>query len=301
MTRLLTHFFRRRRKKPTARFDTVLQVQLDSVRAADPETQAQWLHVQRMLSQQVPEPRGVPSRLMPRLAFGVVVVAALIVGGYFYVVSVSPPGDTFVTERGQQTRLVLQDSSEVMLNYATELVVQKLRPDTPRRLSLKGEAYFRVHRNETPFIVSTDVAEVQVIGTEFNLRSRDGVLEVAVTKGIVRVTASKDGKDSSLTLTQNEMAVVAQNNFPGRTGNIPSPEYPGWMKGRLFFNRTPFEVACRELEMRFDVTIKFEDGNVRKEVVTGVLHAGNADAAIAALCGLTGRAFRQNGQEYLIY
>ncbi|MBX2991449.1 MAG: FecR domain-containing protein [Bacteroidetes bacterium] len=267
----------------------------------DTNTHAQWLRLQRALEQQATDSRRAQARLIPRLAYGTAILVAAIIGGYFYFTPGSSSRDTFITERGQQTRLILQDSSEVTLNYATELVVQKLKPDKPRLLSLKGEAYFRVRHNETPFIVSTDVAEVQVVGTEFNLRSRDGLLEVAVTKGIVRVTASRDGRDSSLTLTQNEMAVVAQNDFPGRRGIIPSPEYPGWMEGELFFNRTAFEAACREIEMRFDVTIKFEDGNVKQEAVTGVLHAGNADSALTALCGLTGRRFKHNGNEYFIY
>lgn len=299
MMKLIEILFGRRRPEIPST-DTTIEAEFGRIRMTEPETKAQWLRLQRALEQQA-APSRAQSRLVPRLAFGAAIIAVALAGVYLYFISDSPARDIFVTERGQQTRLVLQDSSEVTLNYETELVVQKLPPEKPRLLALKGEAYFRVRHNQTPFIVSTDVADVQVVGTEFNLRSRDGLLEVAVTKGIVRVTASRDGKDSSLTLTQNEMAVCMHNAFPWKTGNIPSPEYPGWMEGKLFFNRTSFAAACRELEMRYDISISIEEGNVKSEVVTGVLSAGDPESAISALCGLTGRKFKQNGNEYFIY
>ena len=301
MIRLLEQLLRRRRPERAVMPDPVLQAEFDGIRKMDPETPVQWLRLQRTLAQQTPEPRRIQSRLIPRFAFSVAIVAAAIIGSYFYFTPEASQPATFVTHRGQQTRLTLQDSSEVTLNYVSELVVQRLSPDKPRLLSLKGEAYFRVRHNPMPFIVSTGFAEVQVVGTAFNLRSREGMLEVAVTEGIVRVTATKDGKDSSVTLTHDEMAVVAKNDFPRKTGKLPSPEYPGWMGGKLFFNRATFEAACRELEMRFDVIIRIEDRNVLSEVVTGMLSAHNADSAVAALCGLAGKQFRRIGQEYLIH
>jgi ferric-dicitrate binding protein FerR (iron transport regulator) len=248
------------------------------------------------LAQRETEDRPTRARIVPRLAFGVAITAAAIIGGYFVFKPQVPP-DTFATRKGEQKHLVLQDGSEVTLNYATDLVIQRMQPNKPRLLSLTGEAHFLVRRNETPFIVSTNCAEVQVVGTEFNLRARDGMLEVAVIHGIVKVSA----KDSTLTLSQNQRAFCALNSFPKRIGDMPSPEYPGWIQGKLFFDRTSFEAACREIEMRFDIAIRIDDANVRNEIVTGMLNAKNAESALIALCGLTGKRFRNDGHAYTIY
>ncbi len=195
----------------------------------------------------------------------------------------------------------LSDGSQLTLNYATEVVVPKLHQGEPRRVSLEGEAYFRVERSESPFIISTKYGEVVVLGTEFNLRAREGILEVAVMSGTVNVSVAKEGKDSTLQLTQNQRAVCPQNDFPTRIANIPSSEYPGWMHGKLFLDGTSLLTACSEIEMRFNVTIRFSDRHLGSEVITGILDAGNAESAVAALCELTGTKYRRENREYDIY
>ncbi len=282
-------------------FDALLQDGFARLRSVDSETRAQWLRLQRSLAQNEGEVRKRNHRLIPRLAFAVAIVVAALVGTYFYFSPRQLSADTFITGKGEQQRLVLKDSSEVTLNYATELVVPKLQAGKPRLLSLRGEAYFHVRRNETPFIVSTGYADVQVVGTEFNLRAREGMLEVAVINGIVNVRVIKAGKDSTLTLTQNQMALCAQSGFPKRIGNVPSPEYPGWMSGKLFFDKTSFAAACREIEMRFDVMVTIEDQQLRDEIITGTLEAKTAESALTALCGLTKKRFQFDGQSFKIF
>lgn len=267
--------------------------------SADPETNLQWLRLQRTLAKQPQEVRQAQTRLIPRFAFGFAVIAAAIVGAYFYFMPRELAPETYATRKGEQTRVVLQDSSEVTLNYATQLIVPKMESGKARLLSLIGEAFFKVRRNETPFIVSTEFVDVRVVGTEFNVRAREGMVEVAVIHGSVNVSNAKDGK--MLVLTQGQRALCARAGAPQLIDNVPSIEYPGWMHGRLLFDKATFADACREIEMRFDVTIRIDDANVRNEIVMGMLNAKNAESAITALCGLTGKTFRHDGQEYEIY
>jgi ferric-dicitrate binding protein FerR (iron transport regulator) len=231
----------------------------------------------------------------------VTVIATAIVAVYVYLSTTQRPPDTFATRRGEHKEIVLSDSSKVILNYASRLVVPKQPAGQPRRVSLTGEAYFRIQPSETPFIVSTEYAGVQVVGTEFNLRARGGALGVAVIAGVVEVSVVKDGKDSSLLFSRNQMGLVPQNEFPRRTGDIPSADYPGWMHGKLFLDRTPFLAAVREVEMRFDVSIKTDSQLVRSDIITGILDARTAETAVAALCELTGRRFTHEGQEFHVY
>ena len=269
----------------------------------DPETHQQWLRLQRAMAQSETQPLPIRSRFIPRFALGAAAVAIATVGAYVYFSFTQGP-DTFATGRGERQEIVLDDGSQATLSYATELVVQKQERDKPRRVTLTGEAYFRVQPRqvgETPFIVSTQYADVEVVGTEFNLRTREGALEVAVIDGTVKVSVAKEGSDSTLLLTQHQMALVPQNDFPRRIGNIPSLEYPGWMHGKLFLNRTSFLDAIREIEMRFDVTITIEDRNVRSELLTGILDAKTATSAVAALCELTGKSFTHEGEKFRVY
>ncbi|MBI4428912.1 MAG: FecR domain-containing protein, partial [Ignavibacteriales bacterium] len=181
------------------KMNKALQAELEKLRNVDPQTQRQWMRLQKAIVENAAEAPS-KSRSMPRFAFATSVVAFAIVGVYLYFTSLQPAPERFSTVRGQQKEVVLNDGSQVTLNYATELVVQKLRPGDPRRLSLSGEAFFRVEKNNAPFIVSTSFAEVHVVGTEFNVRAREDALEVAVIRGVVNVRVVKDGKDSTLVL-----------------------------------------------------------------------------------------------------
>jgi len=240
---------------------------------------------------------------MPRLALGVASIVGLAVGAYLYFspFSSKSSSDTIVTGRGEQKEVVLDGGSRITLNHTSKLIMEKLQSERARRVSLEGEAYFSVQPGGAPFIVSTDYGVVRVVGTEFNLRARGGALEVAVIRGVVDVSAVKDGKDSTLLLSQHQMALVPLNDFPRRTGDIPSPDYPGWMHGKLFLDRTSFLAACREIEMRFDVSIKIDNQLVRSDIITGILNARTAESAVAALCELTGRRFKRDGQEFHVY
>lgn len=267
------------------------------VRSVDPDTRAQWLRLLRTLESAPSAVRHARLVWVPRLAALGVLVAGLLAGWYFVLRPLSETTEQFVTDRGEQLQVVLPDSTEVMLNYATELTVQKFQPGQARRLTLRGEALFRVRNNATPFIVSTDVAEVRVTGTEFNVRVRDGRAEIAVLRGAVAVTA----QDSTLGLTVHQMAVCGKGSVPQHAGTLPSPEYPGWLNGKLFLHRTSFAAACRELELRFDIEIRLDDPTLRDERISGVLDVRTPQSALTALCGLAGKRFRLDGESYSIY
>lgn len=301
MLKALQVVFRSSTKEEAHEIHALLTKEFNSLRQVETETTSQWLRLQRSIAAQRETTPKSRSSLIPRFAFGFAVIAVAIAGAYFYFMPRELAPETFATRKGEQTRLVLHDSSEVTLNYATELVVPRMEIGKARLLSLQGEAFFRVRHNETPFIVSTEFADVQVVGTEFNVRVREGLLEVAVIHGTVNVSALKDGKGNALTLTKGQRAICDRKGTPRLFDDVPSLEYPGWMHGKLFFDKTTFAATCREIEMRFDVAIRIDDANVRNEIVTGMLNAKNAESAVTALCGLTGKRFRNDGTTYNIY
>ncbi len=293
--------FRRMNRPDESPINRILQKRFLQLRNADPETDRQWLRVQHAITEGQAKAATIKSRPIPRFALAAAMVTVALMGTFAYLTLLRPSYETFATRKGEQKQIVLDDGSEVTLSYTTELLVPELRPSKPRRMSLTGEAFFRVRQNDTPFIVSTQYADIEVVGTEFNLRAREDGLEVAVIEGIVRVRAVKNGKDSTLLLTQHHMAICPHDDFPRRVGTIPSPEYPGWMHGKLFLNKTSFLTASREIEMRFDITILIEDRNVRSGIITGILDAKTPESAITALCELVGKRYTHDGQSYTIY
>ena len=284
--------------------ENILQGEIQRLRAVDPDTAHQWRYLQVALQREESAARvhrsGGRMRL-PRLAIAsVVAVAVFVVAG---VVWLRQPAAllTYETGRGQISTITLADSSEVTLNHTSELILDRQPFEKARHVRLRGEAYFRVRRTSVPFIVSTDVATVQVLGTEFNVRMRNEQIEVAVLAGRVQVNVQKEGKDSTAVLAAGQVATCTQGGFPGSPAQLLFAEYPGWMHGKLLFYRTSLLSACEDIESKFDVAIAIENAKLRDETITGAVDARSAETALSTLAKLTGNKYRYENGGYILY
>ncbi|HSB92026.1 MAG TPA: FecR domain-containing protein [Flavitalea sp.] len=83
----------------------------------------------------------------------------------------------------------LADGSIVTLNKQSTLTYPEKFEGNNRSISLQGEAFFQVTPDRSkPFIVQVNDVTVRVVGTSFNIKSRNGTTEVIVESGIVEVT-----------------------------------------------------------------------------------------------------------------
>jgi ferric-dicitrate binding protein FerR (iron transport regulator) len=183
----------------------------------------------------------------------------------------------------------------------SELKVNRSPFEKTRHVVLKGEALFQVRRNGTPFIITTDIGTIQVLGTQFNVRVRDNKMEVAVLNGSVKVSVKRNGKDSSMVLSGGQIAVCIKNDFPGMPATLPFFEYPGWLHGKFMFYRSTLLSACKEIESQFDVAIKIEKPQLHGETITGIVDGQNVEASLITLSRLTGNRYRHEDSSYVIY
>ena len=98
--------------------------------------------------------------------------------------------------------IMLSDGTNVQLNAGSTLSYSKDYNSGNREVFLNGEAYFNVTKNHVPFIVSTDYAQVTVLGTKFNVRSRSDGFEAGVNEGSVEVTNNDKSIVSYLSYTK---------------------------------------------------------------------------------------------------
>lgn len=94
----------------------------------------------------------------------------------------------YATTFGERQKIELPDGSRVELNANSKLTWNKDWVKTGKRmLTLSGEAYFEVTSSDKAreFMVMTDGGTVKVLGTSFNVASRDGNMEVFLEQGLV--------------------------------------------------------------------------------------------------------------------
>ena len=159
----------------TRTIESILESSARRIRAIDPETDGQWHRLRGTLEsrQSISDNRIVATQRVffkPTFSFAVV-GTILIVMSVIWLRSSSMK--IYETAKGQHSTITLQDSTEVTLNYMSELKVNRSHFERARYVTLKGEALFQVCRNGTPFIITTDIGTIQVLGTQFNVRVRD--------------------------------------------------------------------------------------------------------------------------------
>ena len=112
---------------------------------------------------------------------GLMVMSLLIFSGL-------PTKTSYMTAKGEQKSIRLEDGSVIELNAMSEVSV-RFGPKS-REITLEsGEALFRVaHDKARPFNVSTRRAVVQAVGTTFNVYTRGEVVDVTVVEGKVKVS-----------------------------------------------------------------------------------------------------------------
>lgn len=161
---------------------------------------------------------------------------------------------------GQKMKVTLPDSSRVFLNAGTTFTYPVLFDEKQRHVRLDGEGFFEITPDaDKPFIVETPYTEAKVLGTRFNIRSRDiKRSSLTVEEGRVQFTAR--GCTDTLLLTANKQGIYNGKNI--KEADVNSRIYTAWTSGEIIFDGIPLSDAIRELERWYDVSIKLQQAHL---------------------------------------
>lgn len=153
----------------------------------------------------------------------------------------------------------LPDSSSVTLAPGSTLSLQKHKDK--RLVQMTGKVYFNVrHDDRAPFRVNAGSGFVKVLGTRFQVDSRDPI-SVSVVSGKVLFSAIRSGEEA-LILTKGQSAVLdpAASKPVEITPKHPNPA--AWATGEFIYDNTPLPEVLSELSEYYDVTlVAFDAGH----------------------------------------
>lgn len=209
------------------------------------------------------------------------VLALLIAGGSV----LSQRGTRYGTAVGEQRLVPLADGSTIRLDTATQLRVRLGRHAREVDL-IAGQALFQVaHDPDRPFVVHAAGAEVQDVGTRFNLRTDDqGGLRIALIEGRVRLTDRK-GEAAPLALSAGQGSTFHDGAW-GPALSIDTEDAASWSTGRLHFSDVPLTSAVTEMNRYLTTRIMLADHATDAIRVSGTFDPGDASGFVAAMCTL---------------
>jgi ferric-dicitrate binding protein FerR (iron transport regulator) len=266
-----------------------------------PDTEDAWMRLEQQMdiyksSSSKSTSAKVSHSIQPRLGYVftilvVFLVLAPTIYNKIYNISV-------YANRGSQKELTLSDGSIIKINAESSIKYRRNYSSESRIVNLVGEGYFQVEKGSTPFIVNTKHGSVTVLGTKFNINSRNDNIEVVVNEGAISFLPIIEKQ-------QSEKLVVSEgqyiNNKTLTPRKIPHPEYPGWFHNKLILNKTNLETVCNQIERKFDVNIAFDSKQLNSISITGVIDAEYLDGVLTTLAILSQRSYRFEKETYIFY
>lgn len=159
--------------------------------------------------------------------------------------------------RGKTYHITLSDGTEVWLNAGSRLSFPNHFDGETRSVTLHGEAYFKVARNEKkPFVVITDHLATHVLGTEFNVKAYDdSETHVTLVQGSVKVEIPEIQKEVLL-YPGEDMACLPDGTC--KVEQVDTECYIQWMEGYFYFDNVCLKDILKELGYWYNLKIEAE-------------------------------------------
>lgn len=203
-------------------------------------------------------------------------------------------------KNGEHKRIILPDGTSVTLNAGSYLRYPREFITDVRRIEMNGEAFFEVTRDEEkPFLIHTKDADVKVLGTSFNVKAfdMDEQLTVSVQTGKVQV----DLPEAMMRLLPDEQFVMDKTKGEFQKRNEDARLSTVWIKGGLYFNRSPIRTVVNELVRMYNRTIEFAPGAEYDDYIYGEHDNKSLEAVLKSIQYSTDIKYRIENDKIVLY
>lgn len=173
---------------------------------------------------------------------------------------------TVATPMGGQFNMTLPDGTKVWLNSNTTLTYESQKDQ--RIVNLQGEAYFEVaslqlpgtwgKANKLPFVVQTKDQRVEVLGTQFNVKSfaEEKTTATTLLEGQVQIAMNTQ----QMLLYPGEQAVSTGQHL--KKQNVNMSTVMAWKQGEFVFNEEKLGEIIAQLERWYNVKFELQDARL---------------------------------------
>lgn len=184
-------------------------------------------------------------------AIGIAATILLLAGIFallrFYTTTISCPA-------GMHLACNLPDGSTVEMNAASKMAFKPLWWRFARKVSFEGEGYFEVKKGNK-FEVVSESGRTEVLGTSFNIYSRDREYKVSCLTGKVRVISFTSAEavlspDYEARVDSDGNIIISKDPEPGISN--------AWINNMFKFTARPLTMVLNEIGRQYGVTIIFK-------------------------------------------
>lgn len=181
--------------------------------------------------------------------------------------------ETYSTGYGEIEYVTLPDGSNLVLNANSSVHFKNnWEAEGIREIWLQGEAFFKVSHKENhqKFVVRTDRLDVEVLGTEFNVKNRRNTTRVILNSGKVKLTVA-GLTDDGMSMKPGESGEVSAYDNKLIKKTVNPEQFSSWTKNRLVFKGTPLIEIAQTLEDNYGWQSTFEEEAMKSYQFTGTV------------------------------
>ncbi|GAB1449969.1 FecR domain-containing protein [Draconibacterium sp.] len=193
-----------------------------------------------------------------------------------------------LAENGHISKVELPDGSQVWLNSGSKITYSNSFASTNRNISLTGEAYFQIAKNEDhPLIVNSGELQVKVLGTKFNISAYAEIAQISVVleSGSIELMNSKV-ESFHFKLAPGERAVFNKTDRKMQVSNVNTSKFTSWKEGILNIYDQSLEEVVERLETRYNQKFILDD-EVKKYRYTFTIKSESLDEIIQLMEKIT--------------
>ena len=204
------------------------------------------------------------------------------------------------TPYGSTKTVQLPDGSTVILNANSRLAYDaEGRAQGNREVWLEGEAFFSVTHtvDDQRFIVHANQVDVEVLGTEFNVKNRRSKTQIVLNTGKVKLTANieenegevpsaKDGIGSNVAaekvviMQPGELVEFSEETRQFETKIVSPEKYSAWVGNEWVFDQSSLGEAIRMLEDFYGYEIVLSDRVLEDSIFTARISSNEIDVLL---------------------
>lgn len=265
-----------------------------------------WANLQQNI---IETPRNrIQSKFWYKFAAAVFIITCLSLFAILQLVEQQSPAEivmkTIHNPKGERSKVDLPDGSIVWLNAESSIVYPSQFSDDTRKITLAGEAYFDVVQESRPFIINTESADIEVLGTSFNVSAYpdDNNFSTTLVEGevMLRVGGGLFKKTTEARLIPNQRVSFIKSEKKLAVETVDDISiYTSWKDGKLIFSNSRFSSVATRLERWFDKEIELLD-EIKDERFTGTFETESLEQILEIVNVSTPIKYSISGNKVMI-
>jgi transmembrane sensor len=226
-------------------------------------------------------------------------IAIAVLAAIYVLWPAQQPDVAYKTAFGEIKEFILPDGSRVTLNANSQLVYKNDWTGSKRKVSLTGEAFFDVvhtHDDKEFIVEAAENFSVQVLGTEFNVNTRQGNASVYLQSGKIALQTASE----NMILQPGDLATFSDTRAVTLTRDTKAERTLAWKNNLFIYNDTPLSGIIQDIEDNFGVEVHVTESALMDKRVTAKISRKSVDVLLQVLGEILDVQIEQNKKQIVI-